>query len=251
MTTGAVSVVNTGNTGKPCAIFNGTDAGLRSTADDVFSGLSQVSISAWINPKTFNHKPFVSARDGVNGMEILTNLGGELFVWLGNGSAGVSLTTTDLNINPRTWYHVVGTYDGATLKAYKNGVISAQTESQTGKIGQTTGGLGLGVDNGGTVYFYGGLANVKIFNKALTQEEITKLAASDNSVKDGLIHNWKLDEDFNDSVGDVDLTNTNTSLGIIDDAITTAIEAQRVTANDKFLIYKGMEGQVGTVAIEE
>lgn len=81
----------------------------------------------------------------------------------------------DVNTNEQIdqkWNHVVGTQDSTSMKIYVNGVLK-NTTAQTGSL--TTDnftGCWIG-NNGGTAgYTNGDIAIVKIYNKALTQNEI-------------------------------------------------------------------------------
>jgi len=71
------------------------------------------------------------------------------------------------------WSHIVGTYDGARTRGYINGVLVYDV-AQTGTVSDGTyyiGTYGTGI-NDGTHNWEGNIATAKIYNRALTQEEI-------------------------------------------------------------------------------
>jgi hypothetical protein len=68
------------------------------------------------------------------------------------------------------WHHVVATYDGTTLRLYRNGVQLNSTTS-TGNITNTSKTLEIGRRGGGS-YFNGRLNGQKVYNKALSASEI-------------------------------------------------------------------------------
>ena len=77
------------------------------------------------------------------------------------------------NIPNNAWSHIVGTYDGATMRAYLNGV-EVYSAAQTGTIPDGTyvigtygGGLADGVHN-----FNGSLPVGRIYNRGLTAAEV-------------------------------------------------------------------------------
>ena len=79
-----------------------------------------------------------------------------------------------------TWYHSVLTYDGTTLKAYRNGELY---ETQTGTGFYPWGGTGANYaifGNAGTTNRYIRLKNLRCWeNRVFTQSEINDLYARD------------------------------------------------------------------------
>lgn len=71
------------------------------------------------------------------------------------------------------WSHIVGTYDGATTRAYLNGV-QVYSEAQTGTIPDATYYVGTyGPNAGDGVHdFNGSISQAKIYNRALTPNEV-------------------------------------------------------------------------------
>lgn len=75
-----------------------------------------------------------------------------------------------------TWYHLAATYDGNVLKAYNNGVLIDSNIAPSGAPAHDTHRLTLG---GHAVYpwfFTGTVDDARVYNKALTPEEIAALA---------------------------------------------------------------------------
>lgn len=77
-----------------------------------------------------------------------------------------------------TWYHMVGTYDGNTLKEYVNGAL---TDSASGLGTSSSGGQGLRIarrwDSPATSgnYFPGDVGLTRIWNSALTATQVDEL----------------------------------------------------------------------------
>jgi hypothetical protein len=83
------------------------------------------------------------------------------------------VTSWNGNVPNNAWSHIAGTYDGSTMRAYLNGV-EIYSAAQSGTITDGTyvigtygGGLQDGVHN-----FHGILPEGKIYNRALSAEEI-------------------------------------------------------------------------------
>jgi hypothetical protein len=75
-----------------------------------------------------------------------------------------------------TWYYIAATYDGNTIKYYRDGAL-VQTIAATGTISTTTEPLTVGANpaSGGTTfvdYFYGYIDELRIYDYARTQEQV-------------------------------------------------------------------------------
>src|SRR3989339_2183950 len=69
------------------------------------------------------------------------------------------------------WHHIVGTYDGTTMKLYQDGVEVANT-SASGLISTNDNGLQIGRQSDTSGRFKGLIDEVRIYNRALTNVEI-------------------------------------------------------------------------------
>jgi hypothetical protein len=88
-------------------------------------------------------------------------------------TAGVRGNTT---LSTGAWYHVAATWDGSTAKIYVNGVLDNTPVSRTAMLGTDTRALYLGGRMGSTDMFNGQIQNVAVYNRALSQAEIARLA---------------------------------------------------------------------------
>jgi hypothetical protein len=70
-----------------------------------------------------------------------------------------------------TWSHVAATYDGTTLRLYRNGV-QIGSRAQTGNMLTSTGVLRIGGNAVWGEYFHGVIDDVRIYNRALAPAEI-------------------------------------------------------------------------------
>ncbi|MHB9134317.1 MAG: LamG-like jellyroll fold domain-containing protein [Armatimonadota bacterium] len=77
----------------------------------------------------------------------------------------------------KQWSHVAVTYGGGFARLYLNGQLLVENKGVTGKISATDLPLRLGADSGGGSRFVGLLADVRVYKRALTPEEIAALAA--------------------------------------------------------------------------
>jgi len=89
------------------------------------------------------------------------------------------------------WSHIVGTYDGATSRAYVNGV-QISSWAQTGAITDATYYLGTygGTVVDGTHNFNGKIATSRIYNKSLSADEVSQNYYGAPIVTAGLTYMW-------------------------------------------------------------
>jgi len=85
-----------------------------------------------------------------------------IFVGVRVGGASYAAFSTPNYIQTGQWYHVMGTYDGETLKLYIDDELKATNEGPSGDIDQGTGGLSMGYRP--SMYFQGMLDEVRIWD---------------------------------------------------------------------------------------
>jgi hypothetical protein len=137
----------------------------------------QFSVECWVKPTSTTGQYIVSLQDRTAGGRIGYAL------WKNNGSAGfgvsagIGTTSTGVAVNGATVaavggvYHVVGTYDGTTLKLYVNGNLEGSAGLTYVPATANQPGFSLGSRNGFTAdpsY----LQDVALYTRALTQAEI-------------------------------------------------------------------------------
>lgn len=137
-----------------------------------------ISIAAWFNANGWvgNHRILQKGRTDnqyrllVQDMKLTMHLAGV-------GTVQAPLPTATL------WHHVVGTYDGATMKLYMDGV-EVGSQAASGFISTSTDPLFIGTkhdevnpDQHPGDYFQGKLDDVRIYNYPLSEQEIYDLVA--------------------------------------------------------------------------
>ena len=185
------------------------------------------TIAAWVYVNdTATNKMFFDNRDANDdGVRIFFGTDETIFY---------SLNTADINagIQPvNQWLYFSATYNGTTAKLYVNGSLSA--ELNTSQTISTTTNAKIGSSFFVGDYFNGNLANVAIWNRALSSDEINSVMwkgydALEASEKSGLQAWYSLDDVASPSASlatmealavDKDATIENTA------AITAAINA--------------------------
>lgn len=172
---------------------------------DPFSNTNH-TIAAWVYANDTAANKFVfDNRDALNDGVLLRASSTETIEYYINNGSGAATTSTFAD----EWVFITATYDGTTAKIYANGSLEG-SESISATISVTSDAL-IGISNTAVGnYFNGNLANVAIWNRALTSDEInTAMWASydqlPTSIKVGLQAWYALDNitgtDVPDSTG--------------------------------------------------
>ncbi len=139
---------------------------------------TQVTLSAWIKPM---------ATTGALGAGIITKVNsgansGYALRFISGSPGTIRMHVNAYNANYAdisgvvlgNWYHVVGTFDGTNVRVYLNGVAGSATTDSA--ISYTTDDVEIGRAFQNNVYsFNGSLDDVRMYNRALSLEEIKKL----------------------------------------------------------------------------
>jgi Concanavalin A-like lectin/glucanases superfamily/Secretion system C-terminal sorting domain len=174
------------------ASFNGTTAWLSVPVPSfTFSATGAFTYSLWVKKQTQTSAGivmmvgsnatgnFISILQGPTQMQFGTNKQQSAWIWV----------TCSHVLNQ--WDHYVATYDAGIMKLYRNGVY--QSTGTFTHTGTTSANLPLSIGRGlasGTNYV-GDIDDIAIWNRALSQSEITNLYF--NSISTGITENTKND----------------------------------------------------------
>jgi hypothetical protein len=123
---------------------------------------------------------FWARRDSENKMYISTDNG--YFYWYGDnswryvtgGGGGEYYYPKSVSIPSGTWGYYVATYDGSNVKIYRQGVYEG-AKAATGTVSFDSSTWQFGKHAGSGSYYFNGLGgNICLYNKALTQAEVTQ-----------------------------------------------------------------------------
>jgi hypothetical protein len=79
-------------------------------------------------------------------------------------------------LTANTWYHLTATYDGENLKAYKDGILITTNKAPSGQADSETNTLKFGRHTVDPQYFAGTIDDIRVYNRALSSEEILELS---------------------------------------------------------------------------
>ncbi len=185
------------------SVADGSQSGLE--------GMSELSISLWVNPTTFADNSHMVVKDNTNGQcSFLLNYGfnGQInFFACSSGfyGSGIQNSASANNlISTNNWSHIVVTSKGGVARLYKNGVEQVsgdfpRTDTSSSIFNSTSAfSLGGGTSNSVTSYMNGKLDDVRIYNRGLSPAEVTQLY----NWAPGPLAYWRMDEGTGSSVAD-------------------------------------------------
>jgi hypothetical protein len=150
--------------------------------------MSSWTLSAWVKPETltspYNERIIDKGGDdysGIAGYVLLYNQNRRFSFsnsWGGGGQGGIESIT---QVQASEWFFLVGTYDGTTARLYVNGQLEASasmnwtiTSTKPVQIGRFEGNIN---PPHYTSTFFGGIDDVRIYDRAISPSEVTQLQA--------------------------------------------------------------------------
>ena len=125
------------------------------------------TIAAWVYSESADSTIFDNRDVNDDGIRLIHASNGSMFYQLNASDLSISFSTNG-------WYFVTGTYDGTTQKLYIDGSqVGSTSTSQT--ISVSTYDSKIGNSTYENNYFNGNLANVAIWNRALSSDEINSV----------------------------------------------------------------------------
>jgi len=140
-----------------------------------------VTMAAWVNPaNTGGWMSFGVKGDITYGMFI----GAGAFVRI-HYSGGTSFDTPANAIKANEWTHVVGTYDGKTVKIYINGDVKAEVNAGAA-IPANAATFVIGGTQESRDWFSGMIDEYRLYSRGVTADEVKKLMAGNVKAVDSI-----------------------------------------------------------------
>jgi hypothetical protein len=175
-----------GKVGK-AASFDGVDDYVDCGSGSNLGITGSITVEAWIYPESFgsggspSDQRVIAAKwgdtqYGTAGYALITMGNNLVFGVSSSGNNVISVKgSTGLQIN--TWYHVVGIYDGSSLKLYLNGNVNPDGINNVGSLSihNTPASFKIGSYNthwGWIAHWDGLIDEVAVYNRALNTDEI-------------------------------------------------------------------------------
>lgn len=133
-----------------------------------------ITVAAWVYSSNFKQNGFVVTKNPVNTQWALIFERDGYLKWRGVGFEKSVNCAAPANNN---WHHIVGKHDGTTGSIYVDGRLCASGALPA--IGNAAGSVTIGGFAGGKEYYFNGrIDDVRIYNRALSDAEISQLFTS-------------------------------------------------------------------------
>lgn len=171
--------------------FDGVDDEVHIPTDDT---LSEATWSVWVNPQFPASHPddrVVFAKGSYSNLGTYFNPATQTLRVFANSVQEVNLNDFSQN----EWVHVVGTYDSnGELRLYADGVyVGNDTEGTSGLSNSED--YYIGNDRSGSYPWLGGIADVRVYDRVLSHEEIQDLYHSSRIVEPACrVGHWSLND---------------------------------------------------------
>ncbi len=153
---------------------------VRVRASEVFGDLPEFSVSAWVQPAELSgYREIFRKEDRARRLLFSFQHNGRILS-LGLQTEGTGYQELDATIDPaqlidRQWHHVAGTYDGARMNVYLDGLLIG-SQRRSGRI--ISGGPAdafIGSSGGTGEYFQGGIDDLRLLAVAMSAEGVARL----------------------------------------------------------------------------
>ncbi|HEY3268766.1 MAG TPA: glycoside hydrolase family 38 C-terminal domain-containing protein [Armatimonadota bacterium] len=153
--------------------FNGTSDAITVDSRSTLNPTAAISMGAWIRATNWNgNRRILQKGNSDTQYRLLAENGSFKFDLTGVGTVTCTLPSTG------AWHYVAGTYDGAMMRLYVDGAVAASAAA-SGSIATTSDSLNIGTKNTSAPsgdHFIGLLADVRIYNQALSAAHIRAIA---------------------------------------------------------------------------
>jgi len=148
-------------------VFDGQDDYVDCGAGNSLDLRRRVSIECWVRPDVIPGAEVGVAGKGIESYGLTHNRDGQCRWYI---SGGGNVTKATLGVG--SWNHVAGTYDGSTSRLFVNG---EPRDSKVINVPIASGGpFFIGARGPGKHLFRGAIAGVRVYERALSEEEVSR-----------------------------------------------------------------------------
>lgn len=182
--------------GAVAAEFDGNNDYVSVPNESIYDVTGPMTVAAWIKVDQFDTDWQAIVTKGDGSWRLQRDGSTNLLAFAGTGLSTTKVVSNS-SVNDGQWHHVVGLYDGSSLKIYLDGQLD-NSVSASGSIATNDYEVRIAENSEQTTRNWDGwLFDVRIYSYALTDAEIADLY--------GLVGWWKLDESSGTTANDSSL----------------------------------------------
>jgi prepilin-type N-terminal cleavage/methylation domain-containing protein len=173
---GTLGYYSAGTVGPYAGTFDGATTYVGNAGNNtVFRLTTGMTLVAWVKLNGLGMDQKIISKRPSYVLTVFSNNVPETEIFIGTMSYDTRSASGGTVLTTGKWYQIAGTYDGATLKTYVNGVLDRQI-SVSGSMDSTTFAVDLGKSaDSALAYFNGLIDDARIYNRALSASEIAAL----------------------------------------------------------------------------
>jgi hypothetical protein len=177
-------------------------------AGGTYLDVDQITVEAWVYFRDTSDRQQIIGRGAAGAYFTLYADNGNMRFLIENADVGNESARAPMP-PANTWVHIAGSYDGSMVRLYYNGILMQETEFPDAVLRYGEDPLFIGALVPGERHVNGLIENVRIWNQALTVEELDVILATQPENEDptwlqshGLIGYWAQRSVDGDSVQD-------------------------------------------------
>ena len=190
--------IGTGESEEKCSSmsFDGMNDYINCGNDSSLDITGPITLEAWIKPSVGTGQQGIIGTygfDNAYSLYLRHSAGGDIGFQY-TTSAGTRYYLMKGTLDYGAWNHVVGTWDGSTMKIYiNNALFTGQSSTATTRLFE---GVKIGYTEhiASPVYYNGLIEDVRIYSRALSADEVSDLYNGNQVDDTGLVGYWSFDE---------------------------------------------------------
>ncbi|MDE1862700.1 MAG: hypothetical protein KGI33_07300 [Thaumarchaeota archaeon] len=209
------------------------------------------TIDLWVKVGAYSTHYGMLLDKWVNGQEdkqLGVDSAGHVRYYLFNAFSSTPLVSSTVLL-PDRWYNIAGTYDNVTARIYVNGVLDS-SKPASGAVGNSYGTLFLGYNPDRAMYehwfspFDGTLGGVRIYDRALSGQEVEQLYAS-APAGGASLGRYPWGEAYDSKRGEIFVANYDSNtVSVISDRNNTVVDTIPVGLEPYHAVYDPARGEV-------
>jgi hypothetical protein len=181
--------------------FDGIDDYIDVSNEAAFNLTGGITVAAWIKVAAFDHDSQAIVTKGNSAWRLQRSSNTDCIEFACTGLSPTASLVGSINVNDGQWHHVAGVYDAMgydptgsshNFFLYVGGQLDASASTFGFTLNNSRVMIGNNAESTGRLW-NGWIDDVRIYDRALSQAEVSSIAAGDYSVAN-LVAGWKLDE---------------------------------------------------------